>query len=44
MVGMTQTPEIDSVRTRSFGSAAADHDMYRPRHPDQLVDNILICR
>jgi SAM-dependent methyltransferase len=39
MIGMTETPGIDRVRARSFGAAAADYDKYRPRYPDQLVDD-----
>jgi SAM-dependent methyltransferase len=41
MIGMTETPGIDSVRARSFGAAAADYDRYRPRYPDQLVDDVV---
>src|SRR5262249_34966694 len=41
MIGMTETPGIDSVRARSFGAAAADYDKYRPRYPDQLVDDVV---
>ncbi len=38
---MAETPSIDSVRARSFGAAAADYDKYRPRYPDQLVDDVV---
>src|SRR5215470_6380795 len=41
MIGMTDAPEIDSVRARSFGVAAADYDRYRPRYPDALVDDVV---
>jgi SAM-dependent methyltransferase len=41
MIGMAETPSIDSVRARSFGAAAADYDKYRPRYPDQLVDDVV---
>jgi SAM-dependent methyltransferase len=41
MIGVTETPGIDSVRARSFGAAAADYDRYRPRYPDQLVDDVI---
>jgi SAM-dependent methyltransferase len=41
MIGMTETPHIGSVRARSFGAAAADYDTYRPRYPDQLVDDVV---
>jgi SAM-dependent methyltransferase len=41
MIGVTETPGIDSVRARSFGAAAADYDRYRPRYPDQLVDDVV---
>ncbi|GAA5179766.1 class I SAM-dependent methyltransferase [Rugosimonospora acidiphila] len=38
---MTENPNIDSVRARSFGQAAANYDRYRPRYPDQLVDDVV---
>lgn len=38
---MTGTSNIDSVRARGFGAAAADYDKYRPRYPDQLVDDVV---
>ncbi len=38
---MTETAGIDSVRARSFGAAAADYDKYRPRYPDQMVDDVV---
>src|SRR5918911_755466 len=41
MIGITDTPGLDSVRARSFGAAAADYDRYRPRYPDQLVDDVV---
>src|SRR6266508_3224728 len=41
MIGMTETAGIDSARARSFGAAAADYDRYRPRYPDQLVDDVV---
>jgi SAM-dependent methyltransferase len=41
MIGMTGTPNIDSVRARSFGAAAADYDKYRPRYPDRLIDDVV---
>src|SRR5438045_370291 len=41
MISMTETPGLDSVRARSFGAAAADYDEYRPRYPDQLVDDVV---
>jgi SAM-dependent methyltransferase len=41
MIGMAETPGIDRVRARSFGAAAADYDRYRPRYPDQLVDDVV---
>jgi SAM-dependent methyltransferase len=41
MIGMTGTPSIDGVRARSFGTAAAAYDKYRPRYPDQLIDDVV---
>jgi SAM-dependent methyltransferase len=41
MIGVTETPGVESVRARSFGAAAADYDKYRPRYPDQLVDDVV---
>jgi SAM-dependent methyltransferase len=41
MAGVTGTPDIDKVRARSFGPAAADYDRYRPRYPDDLVDDVV---
>src|SRR5215470_16044453 len=41
MIGMTDAPEIDSVRARSFGVAAAAYDKYRPRYPDRLIDDVV---
>jgi SAM-dependent methyltransferase len=41
MIGVTETSGIDSVRARSFGAAAAAYDRYRPRYPDQLVDDVV---
>jgi SAM-dependent methyltransferase len=41
MIGMAETPSIDRVRARSFGAAAADYDRYRPRYPDQMVDDVV---
>jgi hypothetical protein len=41
MIGMTGTPNLDSVRARSFGVAAADYDKDRPRYPDQLIDGVV---
>jgi SAM-dependent methyltransferase len=41
MIGMTDTPDIGSVRARSFGAAAANYDKYRPRYPDQLIDDVV---
>jgi SAM-dependent methyltransferase len=38
---MTETPNIDSVRARSFGAAAANYDKFRPRYPDQLIDDVV---
>ena len=38
---MTGTPSIESLRARSFGAVAADYDRYRPRYPDQLVDDVV---
>ncbi len=38
---MTETSSVDSARARSFGAAAADYDKYRPRYPDQLVDDVV---
>lgn len=33
--------DIDRVRARSFGGAAASYDRYRPRYPDQLIDDVV---
>jgi SAM-dependent methyltransferase len=41
MIGMSETPGVDRVRARSFGAAAAEYDRYRPRYPDQLVDDVV---
>jgi SAM-dependent methyltransferase len=41
MIRMTETPNIDSVRARSFGAAAANYDKFRPRYPEQLVDDVV---
>jgi len=41
MIGMTETAGLDRIRARSFGAAAADYDKYRPRYPDQLVDDVV---
>src|SRR5690349_24517239 len=41
MVGVTDMPALANVRARSFGAAAADYDRYRPRYPDQLVDDVV---
>ena len=38
---MSGTADSDSVRARSFGVAAARYDRYRPRYPDQLVDDVV---
>lgn len=38
---MTGTPDLDSIRARSFGAAAADYDKYRPRYPEQLIDDVV---
>ena len=38
---MTQTPNVDRVRARSFGAAAANYDKFRPRYPDQLLDDVV---
>src|SRR5215467_16119687 len=40
MVAMT-SPDIDHVRARSFGGVAANYDKFRPRYPDQLVDDVV---
>jgi SAM-dependent methyltransferase len=41
MIGVTETPDIDRVRARSYGPVAADYDRYRPRYPDQLIDDVV---
>ena len=41
MTRMTETPNIDRVRARSFGAAAANYDKFRPRYPVQLVDDVV---
>jgi SAM-dependent methyltransferase len=42
MVGVTDHPgPLASVRAQSFGAAAADYDRYRPRYPDELVDDVV---
>jgi SAM-dependent methyltransferase len=41
MIDMTDSTGIGSVRGRSFGAAAADFDRYRPRYPDQLVEDVV---
>src|SRR6266704_1401056 len=41
MIGMTETAGLDRIRARSFGAAGADYDKYRPRYPDQLVDDVV---
>jgi SAM-dependent methyltransferase len=41
MMGMTDTSRLDGVRARSFGAAAANYDRYRPRYPEQLVDDVV---
>src|SRR3954468_21450207 len=41
MIGMTETVGVDRVGARSCGAAAADYDKYRPRYPDQLVDDVV---
>ncbi|HEY2670355.1 MAG TPA: class I SAM-dependent methyltransferase [Rugosimonospora sp.] len=38
---MTEIPNIDSIRARSFGAVAANYDKFRPRYPDQLVDDVV---
>lgn len=38
---MSDTSSIDRVRARSFGAAAANYDRYRPRYPEQLVDDVV---
>ena len=38
---MTGPPNIESLRARSFGAVAANYDRYRPRYPDQLVDDVV---
>lgn len=38
---MTETPNIDSIRARSFGAAAANYDKFRPRYPDELIDDVV---
>lgn len=35
------SPDTDQVRAMSFGTAAANYDKYRPRYPDQLVDDVV---
>jgi SAM-dependent methyltransferase len=41
MIHMTEVPNIDSIRARSFGAVAANYDKFRPRYPDQLVDDVV---
>jgi SAM-dependent methyltransferase len=41
MAGMAETPDLYGVRARSFGAVAAAYDTYRPRYPDQLVDDVV---
>jgi SAM-dependent methyltransferase len=41
MTGMAETSDLDSVRARSFGAVAANYDRYRPRYPDDLVDDVV---
>jgi SAM-dependent methyltransferase len=33
--------DVDRVRARSFGAVAQNYDRYRPRYPDQLVDDVV---
>src|ERR1051326_1170096 len=40
MVAMT-SPDIHQARARSFGATAANYDRFRPRYPDQLVDDVV---
>ncbi len=40
-MGAMTSPDIDSVRARSFGAVAADYDAFRPRYPDALVDDVV---
>jgi len=35
------SPDIDHVRARSFGGVAANYDKFRPRYPDELVDDVV---
>lgn len=32
---------MTGMRARSFGAAAADYDRYRPRYPDDLIDDVV---
>jgi SAM-dependent methyltransferase len=41
MIGMTGASDVGSVRARSFGTAAANYDKYRPRYPDQLIADVI---
>jgi SAM-dependent methyltransferase len=41
MNGVTDMPALANVRARSFGAAAAEYDRYRPRYPEQLVDDVV---
>lgn len=41
IIGMTDPSGIDRIRALSFGAAAANYDRYRPRYPDQLVDDVV---
>jgi SAM-dependent methyltransferase len=40
MVAMT-SPDINQVRALSFGAVAANYDRFRPRYPDELVDDVV---
>jgi SAM-dependent methyltransferase len=35
------SPDINQVRALSFGAVAASYDRFRPRYPDQLVDDVV---
>jgi hypothetical protein len=41
VIDMSDSDGTGSVPARSFGAATADHDRYRPRYPDRLVDDVV---
>jgi SAM-dependent methyltransferase len=38
---MTEPAGTDRIRARSFGAVAARYDTYRPRYPDELIDEVV---